>query len=109
MSRQENDTAIGAGSPAARLVAHGDALDGDAEMVGIAMGGRFQFAPRLALEVVADPAVHMRGLAGNTEQALAALVGLGPHRAAYATPMHDTMRQTADRNFGSMREWRRFR
>ena len=84
-------------------------LIGDAELGGIAAAGGVEIARRLALEVVADAAVDVRRLAGDAEQPLAVLVGLGPHRAARAAAMHDAVRHAAQRNLGAVRERRGFR
>jgi hypothetical protein len=96
-------------NPAARLVPDRNALDVDPQPCGIAAAGRFQIAPRFALEEVADAAIQMGRLAGDAHDALAAIVGLGPDRAAHAAAMHDAMRDAAQRNLDAMHEGRRFR
>jgi hypothetical protein len=66
--------------------------------------GGIEIALRLALEEVADPAIEMDDLSGNAQQPAAMLVGLGPHRAALAPPMHDPMHHATQRQLGGMRE-----
>src|SRR6478672_1199666 len=78
-------------SPAARLVAHRDALDGDAELLGGAAAGSLQIAQRLAAEEIADAAVDVRRVAGDAEQWLAVLAQIRPDRATDGTPVNDTM------------------
>src|SRR5262245_10071925 len=73
---------VGARAPAARLVAHADALEGDAELAGVATGRGLEIALRLALEKVVDAAVDVRRLAGHAQKPDAAGVGFGPPRAA---------------------------
>src|SRR6185295_19969405 len=87
-------------APAARLVAHRDSPDGDAELFGGAAARYFQIAQRLAAKIIADPAVDVRGLAGNTKQRLAVTAGLDPDRSARARPMRDTMLDAAQRKHG---------
>ena len=53
---------IGARAPAARLVAHRDALDRELEPFGVAAARRFEVAARLALEEVADAPVRQKTL-----------------------------------------------
>ena len=96
-------------APAARLVAHRDALDGDAELLGGAAARRFEIAQRLAAEEIADAAVDVRRLAGDAEQRLAVRAGLRPHRAAHARPVHDAMLDAAQRQHRAVGERRRLR
>src|SRR5262249_53019169 len=106
---ERQDARIRAGAPAARLVAHVDALDGNAELGRVAAARRVEIALRLALEEVADAPVEVRGFARDAEQALAAVVGLGPYRAAHAAAMNDAVRIAAQRHVHPMRERRCFR
>src|SRR5262245_63793378 len=71
-------TGVGARAPAARLVAHADALEGDAELVGVTPGRGFEIALRLALEKVVDTAIDVRRLAGHAQEPGGASIGFDP-------------------------------
>src|SRR5262245_65745961 len=68
---------IRARAPTARLVAHVNALDGDAELGGVAPARGLEIALRLAFEEVAGAAVDVRQLAGDAKHSRAALVEIG--------------------------------
>src|SRR5262249_57121973 len=72
---------IRARAPTARLVAHVNALDGDAELGGVAPARGLEIALRLAFEEVAGAAVDVRQLAGDAKQPRAALVRPRPRPA----------------------------
>src|SRR5262249_59604811 len=91
----------------ARLVGHANACDGEGELGGVAPARGLEIALRLAFEEVAGAAVDVRRLAGDAKHSRAALVGLGPHRAARAAAIDDAMRFTAQRYLHPRRERRR--
>src|SRR3989442_7214137 len=69
---------IGARAPAARLVAHADALERNGELVGVAAARPIEIAQRLALEKIGDAARDMGRLAGNADEAGAPPRGFFP-------------------------------
>src|SRR5262249_41716290 len=83
---------VRARAPTARLVAHIDALDRDAELGRVAAARGVEIALRLALEKFADAAVDVRRFAGDAKEARSAVTGLEPHRAAHAAAIDDAMR-----------------
>src|SRR5262245_51724548 len=95
--RKRQHARIRARAPTARLVAHVNALDGNAELGRVAPARGLEIALRLAFEEVAGAAVDVRRLAGNAKQLLAALVRRGPHRAAAAGAVDDAIALTAQR------------
>jgi len=90
--RERQYARVRARAPTARLVAHADALDGDAELGRVAAARRLEIALRLALEEIAGAAVDVRRLARNAQQPVAGFVRLGPHGAAHAAAIDDAVR-----------------
>jgi len=91
-------------APATRLIAHRDALDGDAKRRRRANARGFEIAQRLTAEKIADAAVDMRGVARDADQRLAAAADFRPHRSARAGAMDDTMIEPAQRHDGAVVE-----
>src|SRR4051794_20698471 len=89
--RERQHAGVRAGAPAARLVAHRNALEGDAEARGVAPARGLKLALRLALEVIADAPAEMGRRAGDAQEPFARTAGLGPDRAARAGPVRDTV------------------
>src|SRR6516225_2067255 len=102
--RERQYARVRARAPAARLVAHVDALDGNAELGRVAPARGLEIALRLALEEVAGAAVDVRRLARNAQEPVAGFVRLGPHRAAHAAAIDDAMRLAAQRHLDAVRE-----
>src|SRR5262249_55392019 len=100
---------IRARAPTARLVAHVDAFDRDAELGRVAAACSLEITLRLALEKIADAAIDVRRFAGDAEQALPPLLAPDPRRAARAAAMDDAMRLPAQRHFEAVGERRRLR
>jgi hypothetical protein len=69
-------------------------------------GHSFEVALGFAAQEIADAAVDVRPIAGDAEQRLAAAIDLGPHRAAHATTMRDSMRLAAQGHDHAIGEWR---
>src|SRR5262249_5612176 len=104
---------VRARAPAARLVAHVDALDGNAELGRVAPARGLEIALRFALEEVAGAAVDVPRLAPHPQGPGARVLRLGPprspHRAAPAAAIDDAMRLAAQRPLDAVRERRRCR
>src|SRR5262249_54802319 len=98
---------IGARAPTARLVAHANAFERNAELRRVAPAGGVKLAMRLALEKVDDAALGERRAACDAKQPSAAAVGSDPHLPTLAAPMHDAVRQAAQRHLHAVRERRR--
>src|SRR5205823_7482957 len=84
-------------SPAARLVADRHPPDSHAEIRRIGKRCLVQVLARFTLEEVVDAPVHVFETAGHAQNLLAAVAGFGPHRAALACAMHDSVRHTTQR------------
>src|SRR5580698_1776087 len=96
-------------APAARLIAHGDPFDGDAESLGKFQARGFELAPGLAAQVIADAPVEMRRVASDAQQSLAIFGHFGPDRAAHAAAVRDAVRHAAQRHHDAVGERRRLR
>ena len=84
-------------APAARLVAHRDALDGDAELLGGAAARGFEIAQRLAAKEIADAAVDVRGVR-RRRRAAPRRPRRSPVQTVPRTPGRCTMRCWTPRN-----------
>src|SRR5262249_56934734 len=82
---------IRARAPTARLVAHANALDGDAELGGVAPARGLEIALRLAFEEVAGAAVDVRRPAGGAKHPRAPLLGLRPPPAPRPPPLDPSL------------------
>src|SRR5262249_39326414 len=100
---------IRARAPTARLVAHVDALDGNAELGRVAPARGLENAPRLALEEGAGAAGGARGGARQGKPTARRPGPLRAPRAARAAAIDDAMGFTAQRYLDPMRERRRLR
>src|SRR5262249_21312325 len=91
------------------LVAHVDALDGNAELGRVAPARRLEIALRLAFEEIAGTAVDVRRLAPNAQPPAARVVRLRPRPAAHAPAAVDAVGVTPQRYLNSVGKGRRRR
>ena len=97
------------GTPTARLIAHRDPPDADAERRGEYPAGDVEIALGLAAQEIADTTIDVPRVAGDAKQPLAARVDFRPYRAAHAGPVHDAVRFAAQRHHGAIGEGHGFR
>src|SRR5467141_3783235 len=104
--RERQRAGGGARTPAARLIADRQPLHPDAKRQGIGLRHLLQFLAHFPLQVIVDTPVDMLSGAGHAENPLAAFAHFRPYRAAQTGPMHDPMRNAAQRQDGTRMKWR---